>query len=43
MLTELSPMKVYDKCPKISYPKVYGKMAYINSADPDQTASEGTV
>ena len=28
----------YGKCPKISYTKVSGKIAYGNSADPDQTA-----
>ena len=27
----------YGKCPKISYTKVSDKMAYANSADPDQT------
>ena len=31
------------KCPKISYIKVSDKMAYANSADPDQTAPEGAV
>ena len=29
--------------PKISYTKVVNKMAYSNSADPDQTAPEGAV
>ena len=33
----------YIKCPKISYPKVADKMAYANSADPDQTAPDGAV
>ena len=33
----------YGKCPKISYTKVSDKMAYANSADPDQTAPEGAV
>ena len=33
----------YGKCPKISYTKVADKMAYANSADPDQTAPEGAV
>ena len=28
-------------CPKISYIKVSDKIAYTNSADPDQTAPEG--
>ena len=28
---------MYGKCPKISYNKVADKMAYANSADPDQT------
>ena len=28
----------YSKCPKISYTKVANKLAYANSADPDQTA-----
>ena len=28
---------MHDKCPKISYTKVSDKMAYANSADPDQT------
>ena len=31
------------KCPKILYTKVSHKMAYANSADPDQTAPEGAV
>ena len=31
------------KCPKISYTEVSDKMAYANSADPDQTAPEGAV
>ena len=33
----------YGKCPKISYTKVSDKIANANSADPDQTAPEGTV
>ena len=33
----------YGKCPKISYNKVSDKIAYANSADPDQTAPEGAV
>ena len=33
----------YSKCPKIPYAKVAGKIAYANSADPDQTAPEGAV
>ena len=33
----------YGKCPKVSYIKVSNKMAYANSADPDQTAPEGAV
>ena len=33
----------YSKCPKILYTKVADKIAYANSADPDQTASEGVV
>ena len=33
----------YSKCPKIPYTKVSDKMAYANSADPDQTAPEGAV
>ena len=35
--------KHYGKCPKISYTKVADKMAYANSADPDQVSSEGAV
>ena len=31
----------YGKCPKILYTKVSDKMAYTDSADPDQTAPEG--
>ena len=31
------------KCPKISYTLVSDKIAYANSADPDQTAPEGAV
>ena len=30
----------YSKCTKISYNKISDKMAYANSADPDQTAPE---
>ena len=33
----------YSKCPKLSYTKVSDKVAYANSADPDQTAFEGAV
>ena len=33
----------YGKCPKILYTKVSDKMAYVNSADPDQTAPMGAV
>ena len=33
----------YGKCPRISYTKVSDKVAYANSADPDQTAPEGAV
>ena len=33
----------YGKCPKILYTKVFDKIAYINSVDPDQTAPEGAV
>ena len=33
----------YDKCPKNSYTSVADKMAYANSADPDQTAPKGAV
>ena len=33
----------YGKWPKISNTKVSNKMTYANSADPDQTAPEGTV
>ena len=36
-------MELYSKCPKISYNKFCDKMAYANSADPDQTAPEGAV
>ena len=34
---------LYGKCPKISYTKVSDKIAYANSADPDQTAPEGAI
>ena len=34
---------VYGKCPKISYTKVSEKTAHVNTADPDQTVSEGAV
>ena len=37
------PILLYGKCPKILYIKVAKKMAYANSADPDQTAPEGAV
>ena len=33
----------YSKCPKISDTRVFDKMAYANSVDPDQTAPEGAV
>ena len=33
----------YGKCPKILYTKMSDKMAYANSADPDQTAPKGAV
>ena len=36
-------MDKYGKCPKISYTKMSDKMAYANSADPDQTAPAGAV
>ena len=29
--------RIYGKCPKISYTKIFDKMAYVNSTDPDQT------
>ena len=32
------PRHRYGKCPKILNTKVSDKMAYANSADPDQTA-----
>ena len=34
---------MYGQCPKISYTKVSDKMAYENSADPDQTGTESSV
>ena len=34
---------IWGKCPKILYTKEIDKMAYANSADPDQTAPEGEV
>ena len=34
---------VYSKYPKILNTKVYDRMQYANSADPDQTAPEGTI
>ena len=33
----------FAKCPKILYTKVSEKLAYANSANPDQTAPEGAV
>ena len=33
---------IYGKCPKILHTKVSDKMAYENSAEPDQTAPEGS-
>ena len=36
-------VNIHGKCPKISYTKVSDKMAYANSADPDQTALERAV
>ena len=38
-----SYFSTYGKCPKISNSKVSDKMAYTNSADPDQTDPEGAV
>ena len=32
---------IYAKCSKISYTKVADRMAYSNSAEPDQIAPEG--
>ena len=32
---------MYDKCPKILYSKMSDKLAFANSADPDQTAPKG--
>ena len=37
----LSHSGAYSKCPKNSNIKGFDKMAYANSADPDQTAPEG--
>ena len=34
---------MYGKCPKILYIKVSDRVAYANSADPDQTATEWAV
>ena len=34
-------IEYYGKFPKILYTKVADKMAYANSADPDQTAPHG--
>ena len=34
---------IYGKCPVILYTKVSDKVAYANSVDPDQTATEGAV
>ena len=34
----ISWLALYGKYPKISYTKVSNKIAYANSADPDQTA-----
>ena len=36
-------MKKNGKCPKISYTKIFDKMANANSVDPDQTAPSGAV
>ena len=33
----------YGKCPKISFTNLSDKMAYANSADPDQTTPKGAV
>ena len=33
----------HGKCPKFLYTKIADKMAYANSADPDQTAPERAV
>ena len=34
---------IYGKCPRILYTKVSDKIAYENSADPNQTAPKGAV
>ena len=36
-------LPIHGKCPKILYTIVSDKMAYTNSADPDQIGPEGTV
>ena len=41
--SEVTPENRYSEYPKISYTKVYNKMANANSVDPDQTAPEGAV
>ena len=38
-----SSLKLYGKCTKTLYTVVADKMAYANSADPDQTAPAGAV
>ena len=39
----LFQLAFYGKCPKILYNKVSDRMAYANSVDSDQTASEGAI
>ena len=39
----LKPASHYGKCPKISYTKLFDKMAYANSEDPDQTNPEWAI
>ena len=41
MVLPPSLKRIYGKCLKISYAKVSNKIAYVNSADPAQTASDG--
>ena len=36
-------MSIYGKCSKRLYSKFSDKMAYANSADPDQTVPSGAV
>ena len=42
-ISALQKKENYSKCPEILYSKVFDKMAYGNSLDPDQATPKGAV